>query len=626
MLKTKWTISRITRTKILYTKLKVIKLNRRRREAKRKAAKGLKNAIYPSLPGVSRLKLPEPPVPHLTYSNRLPTEDETQRVRAAIDEVKEEKESLRRKLFLRSVAGESSRIWEAAMRHKIGRATKFIRQHQGVISPIRRLPPELLEEIFQFTTSFRVQSRWSTGRELPWTLAQVCRSWRVSALAISSLWSHIPTIMLKKSHSRTNRQLSSLKETLKRSREAPLTFYVYARSHDMYSHPVLDLLAQHRQRWKNVTLEISRNLFGSLKHIKGELPALETLSLQVRFGLLDTTIDMFEVAPRLRDVNVSGTYSGDMPIALPYAQLISYKERMMSRDLITRVVASPSSPLESLTILELADGPALPPITLPNLLKLTVKFYYGLEAPFLNNLTLPAIEEVRIVSYRGNVVNTSLLETLITMLSNSSPCRLKDLAYRADCEEVGVFSRLLRLTPKLVNLDATIPSAADLLSLAHGFEDRLLVPRLETCKFHCDAHSPDTETTQALNALATARCEVVSEIGESSVVIPGEILPLKSLSMYFDSSDFTHDVHARLHGWKPTVGSIALKFFRMQLLQELPELDFGRPPRSRKIDLKWSDRVSKVLDAIDEFKVEDVNDIFVRTLSSPDMLFSDSRS
>ncbi|KAK6996553.1 hypothetical protein R3P38DRAFT_1966666 [Favolaschia claudopus] len=62
-----------------------------------------------------------------------------------------------------------------------------IRQHRAVLSPVRRLPAELVCEIGLLSVTH--------DRRPPWRLAKICRSWRHFLLGNSGLWTdiHIPS-------------------------------------------------------------------------------------------------------------------------------------------------------------------------------------------------------------------------------------------------------------------------------------------------------------------------------------------------------------------------------------------------------------------------------------------------
>jgi hypothetical protein len=55
---------------------------------------------------------------------------------------------------------------------------------RAYLAPIRRLPRELLREIFVHV--------WQDQPTVSWVLASVCRSWRELALAVHLIWSKVP--------------------------------------------------------------------------------------------------------------------------------------------------------------------------------------------------------------------------------------------------------------------------------------------------------------------------------------------------------------------------------------------------------------------------------------------------
>ncbi|KAJ7766681.1 hypothetical protein B0H16DRAFT_1790991, partial [Mycena metata] len=65
-------------------------------------------------------------------------------------------------------------------------------QLRRVMSPIRRLPPEMIGEIFlYFTPVLKATPRyeWYPAKtDIPWYLGQICRYWRSVALSLRSLW------------------------------------------------------------------------------------------------------------------------------------------------------------------------------------------------------------------------------------------------------------------------------------------------------------------------------------------------------------------------------------------------------------------------------------------------------
>ncbi|KAJ7314375.1 hypothetical protein DFH08DRAFT_755855, partial [Mycena albidolilacea] len=61
-----------------------------------------------------------------------------------------------------------------------------IRKHEGALSPLRRIPPEVLSLIFDFASPFT--ECFVIIEDGPWPLSAVCSRWRSIALCQPSLW------------------------------------------------------------------------------------------------------------------------------------------------------------------------------------------------------------------------------------------------------------------------------------------------------------------------------------------------------------------------------------------------------------------------------------------------------
>ncbi|KAJ6480864.1 hypothetical protein C8R45DRAFT_831970, partial [Mycena sanguinolenta] len=71
---------------------------------------------------------------------------------------------------------------------------KEIRKHEGAVSPLRGMPPEILSLMFTFasppyTFANKTMNRYLMNmHEGPWVLSAVCSRWRSIVLAQPSLW------------------------------------------------------------------------------------------------------------------------------------------------------------------------------------------------------------------------------------------------------------------------------------------------------------------------------------------------------------------------------------------------------------------------------------------------------
>ncbi|KAJ7181298.1 hypothetical protein C8R43DRAFT_968867 [Mycena crocata] len=199
----------------------------------------------------------------------------------------------------------------------------------SMFAPIRRLPSEILIEIFATRSRFfeRETEPMPTETErlanVPLlTLSQVCLRWHRIALGTPSLWASIdlgngpstdPAYIAK--------SMKLLQSALDRSAPCPLSITIKAGLDGAPYAPACRLLAQHSVRWKSATFMCR---FHSLRHfsaVKGNLPILEKLAIAVG---RDTTgaLDLFQVAPSLKTV-VLVTNSGKFStlLNLPVEQL-----------------------------------------------------------------------------------------------------------------------------------------------------------------------------------------------------------------------------------------------------------------------------------------------------------------
>lgn len=409
-----------------------------------------------------------------------------------------------------------------------------------------------------------------------------------------------------------------LTELLQRSGKAPLDIYVYSPYYDNKAHPILDTLISHSERWQILTVEATPILISGFGAAKGRLSSLKCLALQTPwhryFDGPPAALDTFEVAPQLQRVSVSGPFAGD--VKLPFSQLVHYKERRISSNLMNQVLSS--SLLQSLTILELSDHTDFPSVTLPHLIKLQIKFQHEAMGNAFDKLTIPAIEDIKAVSSAGN-----LIARLTSLIGRSrSPCRLKTLSIRTGFIEPGDLSTLLKLTPELRDLDTTITRTnnfIDIASLAYRGRSPPLVPLLETCKFYVE-NSISTETSQALNELAALRCEweIEGDTTTDLTLVPGEIRPLKNLCIYFDAPVQGQRQQAELEGWSSSLASMQMGVFKAQLIIEIPDLAQGglskHGAREKPLSKKGLERVSTLLKEIDSTALEDPVTIYVRII------------
>ncbi|KAF9053813.1 hypothetical protein BDZ89DRAFT_295195 [Hymenopellis radicata] len=155
---------------------------------------------------------------------------------------------------------------------------KCHRELLGAVSPLRRIPLELLQEIFLKAVE-PDEPRYSgfavfCPDEAPWIVRCVCRKWRMAARC-PQLWANL-TI------SHDYGSMSVLKDVLAWSGSHPLSFHFTCYDDDDdddgYGRSILQILVSHSKRWYRASFEIVATYFlDALSLSKGKLPMLAEL-------------------------------------------------------------------------------------------------------------------------------------------------------------------------------------------------------------------------------------------------------------------------------------------------------------------------------------------------------------
>ncbi|KAJ7647835.1 hypothetical protein FB45DRAFT_894577 [Roridomyces roridus] len=201
-----------------------------------------------------------------------------------------------------------------------------------VMSPVRRLPSEILVEIFgHFTTvlhwpwldfprsdSIEQEMRRVANVELL-GIAQVCPRWHQLVMGTPSLWSCIELDMCQWTAPDSS-LLHLLKTVLDRGGSFPLDLGIVCGDGDVTS-GALELLASYSLRWRHVAFRVWTTKlaeYSKLSGIAGNLPVLRSLAIDPGWNDLGV-MTIFEGAPRLVKVFLRG-FPDELP-ELPWEQL-----------------------------------------------------------------------------------------------------------------------------------------------------------------------------------------------------------------------------------------------------------------------------------------------------------------
>ncbi|KAJ7646503.1 hypothetical protein FB45DRAFT_1098288 [Roridomyces roridus] len=316
---------------------------------------------------------------------------------------------------------------------------RSIRDHKSILSPVRRLPNELLVEIFMVvvrdTYGFddNVPRPWS---QPPWTLARVCRRWTAVALGTSLLWSrvvlHLDLIGL-------GQGAVTMTELLhQRSGSAPLTVEIHD-DRDRETHNVLNAAFTHCERWKHVQLS---GLFLStmnppipqIARIHGRLPALTTLKIHAELkddaDILAEFRDIFAVAPNLTAVDAwfhdEDGFLCRPPFGFPWRQLTTLSISFARSEEALPIFPQLSTIVDLRVQVKWADPfPTQNPITLPHLRMLELYSQRAMKPPgylsLLSCLTAPLLEHLG--------VHDEADEECILRFITQSGCKLRSFHF-----------------------------------------------------------------------------------------------------------------------------------------------------------------------------------------------------
>ncbi|KAJ6449904.1 hypothetical protein C8R47DRAFT_1230479 [Mycena vitilis] len=218
----------------------------------------------------------------------------------------------------------------------------YVHGCRSLCAPIRRLPLELLSDIFEICSvsqeKYAFESltlkdeleRVSKGVLLRLSqvgnlrdgsfgsnFRQVSLHWHTTVMGTPKLWSRIfcDTTLWRDPSADPYTLLSLLESSLTRAKNHPLTIEVVALDGDPCQEAVLSLISLHARRWK--TLYISSDFTCSQYMIsaKGNLDCLKVLHVCAEWN----TVDIFQIAPRLEEFAITGGVE-HIPV-LPWAQI-----------------------------------------------------------------------------------------------------------------------------------------------------------------------------------------------------------------------------------------------------------------------------------------------------------------
>ncbi|KAJ7758718.1 hypothetical protein B0H16DRAFT_1416183 [Mycena metata] len=202
-----------------------------------------------------------------------------------------------------------------------GSLARHVDRYKSIVAPIRRLPPELLIEIFDLCG----HPSAADLNLLP--VSQVCSYWRRIAVGTPSLWSHLDLdVKLWRSSGLTSRTLlARLDSSLQRGGNVPLTLQVDLQRDDPYDINIVKTLVKYAPRWRHLHFSGELESFAFLTSVTPDLPLLDSLSIS-DVGEFEIELDFFERAAGLRSFTFKGEVSRIPTVRWEGLQSFQYRD------------------------------------------------------------------------------------------------------------------------------------------------------------------------------------------------------------------------------------------------------------------------------------------------------------
>ncbi|KAJ6485409.1 hypothetical protein C8R47DRAFT_538296 [Mycena vitilis] len=342
---------------------------------------------------------------------------------------------------------------------------ELMRPYFALASPFRRMPPEILQEIFEAcipTRHFPIMDASCA----PLLLGRVCRAWRAISLSTPVLWSAVHLVLKRNP---TEEAAEKLRVWLQRSGDSPLSISIVSvyGSDEPDSGSIVDIIRTHSRRLRALVMSSGSAAhlilsnppdFAVLEvlHILGHSPSTDSQDLQwlskipnlhdlaLRYGWTDEV--SIPPCSWARFTNLS-LDSGTDFFKLDVSQLMELVSQCVNLNSCHLSFPSfdnnppvPTSALKHVTLAHLAS------------LSMTgrLEFNGGFNmAKILDALSLPALGELKVVEQdSGPVEDSSSVSGLVLAIDNlvvRSSCALRQLSIHSDFGETQALIRCLLL-------------------------------------------------------------------------------------------------------------------------------------------------------------------------------------
>lgn len=363
---------------------------------------------------------------------------------------------------------------------------ELLNPYLALLSPIRAIPPEILQEIFMACLPTRHCAIMHPS-SMPLLLGRICSGWRTICLSTPALWSSVHIVVAytdgDQDHPEFIQACNVLKLWLKRSGDCPLSISIFAPNTPEHNlRPIVDIVVPYSRRWKSLKLmpatrEELPKLWSLASH---DVPLLETLEISDNHyePADEHALRFFTVPPNLRhvglkyfqsDVSIPSCQWGQVTtLSLESQRAFFNLNASQLLELVGQCVNLTECrlgfPLGSSGGLPVAS--TLPTIVLSHLHTLSISGEVSKNAPFnvaeiLDALLLPDLQYLRLtifsfLDFSQNPIQVPVISDVLLaadeMIQRSS-CDLRGFAIQFEDGDAAALLRCLQRCCRLTSLD-----------------------------------------------------------------------------------------------------------------------------------------------------------------------------
>ncbi|KAK6996917.1 hypothetical protein R3P38DRAFT_3068450, partial [Favolaschia claudopus] len=396
---------------------------------------------------------PESPFKSHLNTNYIPTDPEISQIRAHLLPHEAELASL--DALIQDLCVQRDRVKD------------YVDSHKALISHPRRLPQDILEEIFLACLPTAHNAVMSVT-EPPLLLGRICGRWRSITFALPRLWAslHIHVDYVRWDEER----VAAIDEWLKRASPFPLSIYVHGRDGPGFNDDpaVVDILTRHSSYWSTLHLyKLSPEAVSSLA--KENAPALSDIEIHFRDDFEEDKESPFLASRFLLGKNQPciSVVTVDPPSFVPTTPFMWSHISDLSLERAQSVAYGPEDGcFDMATAYRLFEGcPRLRSLKLP----IAVQFF---QARFrVRPLMVSSLE---MLSIDNNSTTSDAFEHFIDNLIMPQLTKLhlvnSDRYYGSELVEPSVFERLTERSPLISEIFLDLSSCLSTVDLLSGLE------------------------------------------------------------------------------------------------------------------------------------------------------------